>query len=247
MRFDKEISHPIHPRHKLYLQYTEIPFNCDGCKEAGIGLKYSCQQCEFDLHKACAIAAPRIFHSFYKKCDFQFHYQPPGKQLRVCDACRNDVSGFVYHCKACGFDLHPCCANLPQVLDDGEHNLYLCLKLSDSCHRCGGGKEPGWSYRSKCKSYNLHVSCVKELLVESWEAAYLNVDKNKVRESQTRIPSLKGTLKNHHGNGNNTRGGKVIMRKCCELAVGAVRLIVSAMLGDPTALVAAAIGAFISK
>lgn len=243
---DREISHPIHPQHKLKLEYTEIPFTCDGCKEAGIGLKYSCRQkyCndQFDLHKVCAVAPPIINNSFYKECVFEFHHHPPGEEKRVCDACRNEVLGFVYHCKRCGFDLHPCCANLPQVLDDGEHNLYLCHKLSGACHRCGG-KGPGWSYRSRCKTYNLHLSCVKELLVESWEfAMYLKVDQNKVREIQTRIPSLKVTLANHHGG---ARGGKV--RKCCQMAGGAIRLIVSAILGDPTAIIAAVVGGFISK
>ncbi|XVF44654.1 hypothetical protein PTKIN_Ptkin02bG0141200 [Pterospermum kingtungense] len=160
--------------------------------------------------------------------------------MRICDACRNDVLGFVYHCKGCGFDLHPCCANLSQVLDDGEHNLYLCLKLSRSYHLCGG-KGPGWSYRSECKNYNLHVSCAIELLVESWEAMYLNADKNKmIRKMQTRIPSLKvmGTLKNHHG-------GKV--KKCCKMAGWAVRLIVFAILGDPTAIIAAVVSGFMSN
>lgn len=37
------------------------------------------------------------------------------------------------------------------------------------------------------------------------------------------------------------------MRKCCEIAGGAVRIIVSAILGDPTALIAAAVGGFMSK
>lgn len=240
MKFDREISHPIHPQHKLKLEHTEIPFNCDGCKEAGIGFQYKCQKCDFHLHKACAVAARTIYHPFYKGCEFQFCYDPPGATRRICDACRNDVLGFVYHCKRCDFDLHPCCANLPQVLDDGERNLYLCLKLSSSCHHCGG-KGPGWSYRSHCKTYNLHVSCVKELLVESWQAIYLNVDKNKVREMQTRIPSLKGTLKNNHGE----RGGKVM--KCCQIAGGAVGAIVSAILGDPTPIIGAVVGHLISK
>ncbi|RVW48406.1 hypothetical protein CK203_069577 [Vitis vinifera] len=212
-----EVSHPIHPQHKLKPEYTEIPFNCDGCKEAGIGLKHRCQQCEFDLHKSCAVAPPTITHPFYKKW-------------------------FVYHCKRCGFDLHPCCANLPQVLNDGERNLYLCLKLSNSCYCCGG-KGPGWSYRSKCKTYNLHVSCVKKLLLDNWQAMHLKVDSNKVRELQTRIPSLGGTLKDHHGGGRG--GGKA--SKCSQIATGAISAVVSAILGDPTAIIAAAVGALLFK
>ncbi|KAJ8572298.1 hypothetical protein K7X08_008809 [Anisodus acutangulus] len=61
----------------------------------------------------------------------------------------------MYHCRSCGFDLHPCCAKLPMVLDDGDVKLYLYRKVSASCHRCGR-KGRSWSYRSTCKKYNLH-------------------------------------------------------------------------------------------
>ncbi|XP_072977096.1 uncharacterized protein [Typha angustifolia] len=241
MKLDKEISHPSHPHHKLKIEYTETPFCCDGCREAGIGLKYKCDECEFDLHKACALAPSSIAHTFYKKCDFRLYSNPPGLLTRICDACGRDVLGFVYHCNKCGFDLHPCCANLPLRLDDGERSFYLCRKLSGSCHRCGT-KGLGWSYKSDCKNYNLHVSCVKELVVESWRAMYANMDKNKVREIQARIPSLRGAMQNHHR-------GRVLgkARRCCQIAATAVRIIISAILGDPTAIIAAVVGAFISK
>lgn len=241
MKIEKEIYHPIHPWHKLKLNHSDIPFNCGGCHEAGIGFNYQCLQCDFTLHKLCAMAIPKISHPFYPKCTFEFLVSPPGAASRYCDACQNDVTGFVYHCKRCGFDLHPCCANLPQVLDDGQRNLYLSMKLSGPCHRCGGGRRgPGWSYRSKCKSYNLHLSCAKQLLVESWQAMYLKVDNNKVNELQTRIPSLKGTLQS------NQRGrGKV--EQGFQIAGQAIRCIVSAMLGDPTAMVAAVVSSLIPK
>lgn len=233
MKIDKELYHPAHPQHRrLKIEYCEAPFKCDGCKEAGIGLKYKCQQCDFDLHKACAVAPPSFVHPFYPKCEFEFHYQPPGPERRRCDACQKDVLGFTYHCKRCDFDLHPCCANLPRVLDDGEKNIYLCLKLAYPCHHCGR-KGSGWSYKSECKTYNLHVSCVKELLLESWQATYFNVDKNKLRNLQTSIPSLKGASR---------RGGNM-----SRMAGVAIRAIASAVLGDPSAILAAAIGAFIPR
>ncbi|KAL2934157.1 Histone-lysine N-methyltransferase 2B [Bienertia sinuspersici] len=241
-----ELFHPIHPQHKLKLEYTEIPFNCNGCKEAGIGFKYNCHEeneyCdEFNLHKACALAPTTLNHPFYKKCVFQLHKFPPGPILRLCDACHNELQGLVYHCKRCGFDLHPCCVNLPQVLNDGKRDLYLHIKLSRSCHCCGR-KGKGWAYVSECKMYNLHVSCVKKMLLESWEAEYLNVDNSRVRELETRIPTLKGSLAridNHKSKGN--------LSKCCDIAGNAVNVIVSAILGDPTALIAGVVGGLISK
>ncbi|KAH7684389.1 DC1 domain-containing protein [Dioscorea alata] len=250
MKLDvKELWHGSHPQHVLRMEYTEIPFRCDGCKEAGIGIKYSCDACCFDLHRNCALAPSTITHPFYDKCYFQFYTRPPGSAMRVCDACRKDVLGFVYHCTGCGFDLHPCCANLAPRLEDGDRSFLLCMKITSSCHRCGL-KGPGWSYRSECKNYNLHVSCVKELLVESWQAMYLNLDKEKVRDIQTKIPSLRGTMQSHqhqhhHLQAQRARLGKV--HQCCQIAGGAIRIIISAILGDPTAIIAAVIGGFISK
>ncbi|ERN17632.1 hypothetical protein AMTR_s00059p00175720 [Amborella trichopoda] len=233
--------HPSHPQHKLKFEHTDIPFKCDGCKEAGIGSKYKCDICDFDLHLHCALASQDIYHPFYRKCTFQFHQKPPGELMRYCNACGKDVLGFVYHCKRCGYDLHPCCAKLPHALDDGEIRLFLYRKVSSSCHKCGR-KGPSWSYRSPCKKYNLHVSCVKEMLVEIWQEIYFSDGgKKKSLEFHTRIPSLKGMLHNHH----KSKKGKV--RKCCEMAGTAVQFIISAVLGDPSAVIAAVIGAFMSR
>lgn len=69
---------------------------------------------------------------------------------------------------------------------------------------------------------------------------YLKVDKNKVIEVQTRIPSLKGTLQS-----NQRERGKV--EQGLQMAGRAVRCVVSAMLGDPTAMIAAVVGSLISK
>lgn len=238
MKLGKEILHSSHPNHKLKMEYTETPFSCDGCKEVGIGVRYRCNVCDFDLHKVCALASSSISHSFYTKCEFRLYSRPPGQQPRVCDACRKIVRGFVYHCTRCGFDLHPCCANLPKCLDDGERNFYLCSKISSSCHCCGG-RGLGWAYQSECRKYSLHVACVKELLVESWQAMYLNVDKKGVRGAQMRIPSIRWA-KQRHG-----RWGRV--EKCCKIAGDAMRVIISAILGDPTAIIAGVVGGFMSR
>uniref|UniRef100_A0A2P2PJN5 Phorbol-ester/DAG-type domain-containing protein n=1 Tax=Rhizophora mucronata TaxID=61149 RepID=A0A2P2PJN5_RHIMU len=241
-----EISHFCHPQHKLKFEYSEFPFRCDGCREVGIGSRYKCPTCDFDLHMHCAIPSPSIFHPFYTKCSFQFLSRPPGDKPRFCNACERDVTGFVYHCQTCGFDLHPCCAKLPMVLDDGEVKLYLYRKVSAPCHKCGR-KGRSWSYRSNCKKYNLHVACVKDMLVENWPELYFGrrdrgkSATNTARKLENRIPSLKNTLQTPHQRGK----GKV--RKCCEIAGLAVQFVISAVLGDPTALVAGLIGSLISK
>ncbi|KAM3219990.1 putative protein isoform X1 [Capsicum annuum] len=129
-----EISHFSHPQHKLRYEYSEFPFKCDGCKEVGIGSRYKCTNCEYDLHMHCAIPSPSITHPFYTKCSFQFLSRPPGNVPRYCNACEKDITGFLYHCRSCGFDLHPYCAKLPMVLDDGDVKLYLYRKATIWVH-----------------------------------------------------------------------------------------------------------------
>ncbi|XP_062092698.1 protein VACUOLELESS GAMETOPHYTES [Humulus lupulus] len=245
-----EISHFSHPHHKLKFEYSEFPFKCDGCKEIGIGSRYKCSICDFDLHMYCALPSTNICHPFYTKCSFELLSRPPGNSPRYCNACEKDVTGFVYHCYSCGFDLHPCCAKLPMVLDDGETKLYLYRKVSSSCHRCGR-KGRSWSYRSKCKKYNLHVACVREMLMESWSDIYAGRGKAITSSSSSRsnkaklestIPSLKNTLQTHH-----RKSGKGKVKKCCEMAGLAVQFVISAVLGDPTTLIAGLIGSLISR
>lgn len=251
-----EITHSSHPQHKLRFEYAEVPFKCDGCKEVGIGSRFKCGICDYDLHRQCAqpSVAP-LRHPFYPKCAFQFLARPPGDGPRFCNACERDVAGFVLHCYSCGFDLHPCCAALPTVIEaaasggsgsSGGVRLYLYKKASSECHRCGR-KGRSWSYRSSCKKYNLHVACVMEILVESWHEIYYGGGGGAKRVvmgmgggGYGRIPSIKGWEKSHHR-------GKGKVKRCCEVAALAVQFIISAVLGDPTAIIAGIVGSFFSR
>ncbi|GLT90831.1 hypothetical protein SLE2022_087480 [Rubroshorea leprosula] len=236
-----EISHFTHPQHKLKFEYSEFPFKCDGCQEVGIGSSYRCAAfCDFDLHMHCAIPSPSICHAFYSKCSFKFLPLPPCDMARYCNACEKDVTGFVYHCKGCGFDLHPCCAKLPMVLDDGEVKLFLHRKVSAPCHKCGR-EGRSWSYRSACKKYNLHVACVREMLVENWHELYFERGKGSSRKLETRIPSLKNTLQTPHQMG---KGKKV--KKFCKMVRLALQFVISVVLGDPTVFIAGVIGSLMS-
>ncbi|XP_039037905.1 uncharacterized protein LOC120175333 [Hibiscus syriacus] len=145
------------------------------------------------------------------------------------------ITGFVYLCKSCGFDLHPCCAKLPMVLDDGEVKLYLHRRVREACHRCEH-KGRSWSYGSGCKKYNLHVACVRKMLVENWHELHFGHGKGSTRKLETRIPSLKNTLQMPH------KRSKGKAKKCCEMAALTLQFVISAVLGDPTALIAGVIG-----
>lgn len=87
------------------------------------------------------------------------------------------------------------------------------------------------------------MACVKEMLVETWhEFLGSHGNKNSTRRLEmTRIPSLKNTLQTHH----HKSKGKV--KKCCEIAGLAVQFVISAVLGDPTTLIAGVIGSLMSR
>ncbi|GLT90838.1 hypothetical protein SLE2022_087550 [Rubroshorea leprosula] len=135
-----EIYHPSHPQHKLKLEYSKIPFECYGCKEVGIGDSYRCAACNFGFHEHCGKPSLSISHPLFPKCSFQFLSRPPGDTPGICDACKKDVTGFVYR-SGCGYYLHPSCAKLPGVLKDGEVELFLREKVSAPCNKCGGKLE----------------------------------------------------------------------------------------------------------
>lgn len=62
-------------------------------------------------------------------------------------------------------------AKLLTVLDNGEIKLYLYRKVSSTCPRCGR-KWRSLGYILNCKKYNLHVACMRKILVESWYEIY---------------------------------------------------------------------------
>ena len=67
--------------------------------------------------------------------------------------------------------------------------------------------------------------------MENWQDIYVGQGEDKI-SSETRIPSLKNTLVTHH---HKSKAGIVL--EFCKIAGLAVRTIISALLGDPSALI----------
>ncbi|KAH0466616.1 hypothetical protein IEQ34_003854 [Dendrobium chrysotoxum] len=234
-----ELNHFSHP-HKLYFVSSKFPFTCDGCHQIGIGSRYNCSLCDFDLHTHCAApnpTAPALHHPFYPKCCFEFLPSAPDDSTRYCNACGQVVNGYFYHCRKCGFvDLHPCCAALPLVLDaDDGLRLHLHHKASNPCHKCGL-KEKSWCYRSNCKKYNLHVACATKMWLENWHRNNYGEGSSSSGTTMTfgkAMPIIKAEGNSLH------RSWLGNVKKCCKLAALAVQFIIAAVLGDPTTLIAA--------
>lgn len=243
-----ELIHELHPNHKLKLISEGTPYRCDSCKELGFHLRYTCEEksCSFHLHKGCAEASPSLSHDFYKNCRFLLK---SGMPRRVCDACGMDVNGSIYHCYDCGKkDLHPCCAHLERKLIDGDVELQLKKEMPSECYICGKKKVEGvttWGYVSACKTFSLHISCVKQQMLESWMSG--------IKSSSHCKEPTKGMEEVAEGDGR-----ALVKRRTpvLQLAVGetkrvastgkfskikkmaqiAITVIVAALLGDPTAL-----------
>ncbi|CAL4898134.1 unnamed protein product [Urochloa decumbens] len=274
-----EVAHFTHPQHRLRLEHHDTPFRCDGCHEPGIGARFRCPHpgCDHDIHRQCALPLsppppPPLRHPFYPRCAFVFLPRAPGAPgSRYCNACGRGVAGCAYHCRACGFDLHPCCAALPHALDAGggvRLRLHPDSRGSSgggaACHRCGH-RGRSWSYRSQCGSFSLHVACVMDMLVESWHG----VGRHKgggggggadvygggmlvPGSGGYSVPAIRGAAKSAHGSsreysywGRKKKGNKV--KRCCEIAGFAGQVVISAVLGDPTAFVAGVIGSLIAR
>lgn len=73
----EEMIHFSHPQHPLSQLNLPDHFNCMGCKEFGAGLRFSCQQCNFQLHQFCALAPPALKgHPFHSQHQLVFYSKP---------------------------------------------------------------------------------------------------------------------------------------------------------------------------
>ncbi|KAJ6720426.1 CYSTEINE/HISTIDINE-RICH C1 DOMAIN FAMILY PROTEIN [Salix viminalis] len=238
-----KIRHPSHSGHFLLLKDIRAPYKCEGCKELGFGSCYECEHegCSFYLHVECAIDIPSYPHSIVKG-SLKFHHKAPQGGYRVCDACGRAVSGFVYQCDEYKDprDYHPSCLKLERTLTakDGT-TLHLKEKKPPSkCLYCDSRKTPngteGWSYVSSCGEYCLHVACVKGMLWENWKEGFFHQEGKMSKASYDRalqisIPSKDVALPS----GSSSSKAKKRWRKL----KAAAKLIISALLGDPTALI----------
>lgn len=74
----KEILHFGHPQHPLSQLNLPDSFTCSGCKEYGAGKRYTCPQCDFNLHDFCALAPSALFRNPFHCLHQLVFYSKPG-------------------------------------------------------------------------------------------------------------------------------------------------------------------------
>lgn len=169
----EEKLHPSHSQHPLVEVTVSDLFTCNGCKEIGSGRRFSCQQCDFQLHDFCALAPPALkSHPLHAQHQLVFYSKPkPGGILWPrCDVCEKPTKGFTFRCSACHFRLHPCCAMLSNEmnLSTHEHKLKLLPPLPNdysvfTCAECKRQRS-GRMYRCTVCNYHLHAVCAKNMI-----------------------------------------------------------------------------------
>ena len=229
----KQRTHSGYPAHKFEKKNYPKPYWCDGCKEPGYGSRY--KRDDVELHRECLFPSRTKSHEFFPGDTFKFLKKTPGENERCCDACGMDVKGFVYHCEAKKWDLHPFCHKLKNKMEiDGVKFQLCCNKVPErKCLFCKKKKLPngvrgipGWSYVSdETKSANFHVHCSMKWVINSWK--YIEQqDNNRLTLKNLSLTELKAD--------SIERGGKNL--EYLRIAMLVLRCTASLLLGDPTPL-----------
>lgn len=160
------------PQHRLVQLNLPGPFTCMGCKEYGAGTRFSCKQCNFELHDFCALAPPVLkAHPLHSQHLLVFNTKPGKGLLKpTCDVCGKADKGYMFKCSACSFQLHPCCAMLSPKINFTTHPHPLIMfpatatLLGDiQCAECKR-KRSGQVYRCTVCDYYLHAVCAKNMV-----------------------------------------------------------------------------------
>ncbi|MFQ6664117.1 hypothetical protein Gotur_031333 [Gossypium turneri] len=162
-----EIKHSYHD-HNLRLTFSgktkDDDSECDGCTRPISTPFYSCEQCEFFLHKDCAELPKEMPHPFHKhlltlsnskgECCYSW-----------CDACHRVHQGFRYICYEgdCRFGIDIQCMLLSDTLKhpSHEHSLYLVHNEGTSCSACFKrlySWDVAYRYMRRC-DFRLDVGC----------------------------------------------------------------------------------------
>ncbi|KAK9740258.1 hypothetical protein RND81_03G023000 [Saponaria officinalis] len=197
------ITNANHPQHRMVHVNLPNPFTCMGCKEYGAGTRFTCQQCNFELHDFCALAPPVLkAHPLHSQHQLLFNPKPgKGGILRSkCDVCGKPTKGYLFHCSACSYQLHPCCAMLSAKMKFPTHTHPLVILPASANSLLGGDpgelpcaeckrKRSGQVYRCTVCDYYLHAVCAKNMVNGLHENGIRGLDKPSVLGVAAKIAS----------------------------------------------------------
>ncbi|KAB2092406.1 hypothetical protein ES319_A02G028800v1 [Gossypium barbadense] len=161
-----EIKHSYHD-HNLRLTFSgktkDDDSQCDWCTRPISTPFYSCEQCNFFLHKDCAELPKKMPHSFHKLSN---SHDEDG--YSVCSACSQLYQGFSYRCYeiVCSFRIDIQCMYFSDTLKhpSHEHSLFLVHNNEGMwCSACFRVPFP-WDVLYRCMKrcdFSLDLRCAK--------------------------------------------------------------------------------------
>ncbi|KAL4579160.1 hypothetical protein LXL04_015297 [Taraxacum kok-saghyz] len=170
--FGEQMYHFTHSHHPISLVKLSELFTCAGCKERGAGKRFSCQECDFQLHDFCALSPPFLkAHPLHLQHQLVFHSKPKTGGIRwsTCNVCGKPTKGFTFRCNFCHFQMHPCCAmlsdqiNYPSLHDHPLNLLASDDNLNSICRECKR-RRSGRLYGCRVCNYHLHAVCAKDMI-----------------------------------------------------------------------------------
>ncbi|KAL3737934.1 hypothetical protein ACJRO7_019456 [Eucalyptus globulus] len=171
----KQIQHFIHGDPLILMEVIDEDKEvwCRACEKRCLNIAYSCDSCQFFLHKSCAELQQELCHPVHlhtlKLCP-----TVDDDAGLSCDFCGEIFHGFVYQCNECQFHLDVICAQqLPSSETGGQkqtdnfgHRHPLTLRLrddEDDIFKCRACDERclGPVYGCEQCKYFLHESCAE--------------------------------------------------------------------------------------
>ncbi|XP_024932947.3 uncharacterized protein LOC112488864 isoform X1 [Ziziphus jujuba] len=182
--FSRDIMHPFHPKHRLFLHFSYGILDCSSCgRDCCYRFNFRCKECDVNVCIRCTFLRPCIRYQGHDHLLCYVNYVWKFYSRTSCDAddayCKQysmgDLSEFnwsrnhVLRCVPCQFNLHLLCGPLPSVI---KHKCHIHpLTLVDSlieddsgeyyCDSCEKERDPRLCvyYCEGCK-YVAHVQCV---------------------------------------------------------------------------------------
>ncbi|XP_074275525.1 uncharacterized protein LOC141599424 [Silene latifolia] len=164
------LLHCLHPHHLQYLD-AGPPFGCDACTDLGIGRRYSCRGCDFDLHQACAKSNDVLVALVENDKITSFVHEHPltlvtGTSSYTCNHCNNETNlKYRFYCEPCNLRFDMMCTTNPTRLLSFLHPQHeLELKTRKHFKKCSvcGERKGGTNtrvYRCKACKFYVHPVC----------------------------------------------------------------------------------------
>ncbi|XP_021902852.1 uncharacterized protein LOC110818328 [Carica papaya] len=142
-----EIEHFSHEHTLIFSNEVKDDKGCDGC---GIPISspfYSCEGCDFFLHKTCAELPRNKLYPFHQHTLTLQPKSPHSNRVLACNVCSIYSNGFSYNCERCSFNLDLRCSSISDTLTHQahEHSLFAFFNRAAlrECKGCGALEKNG--------------------------------------------------------------------------------------------------------